>query len=601
MGKSIVDIKNMGDALRNTGYKDIESAVAEIVDNSIEANAKDIFIIMSEDINLKSGRKVVTEIGFLDNGDGMNDDVLGRCLGIGATTRVERKGMGRFGVGLPQASLHACPEVVVYSWQNGLENCKKVYLDINKVKEGIQTDIADPESSSLPGKYQKYVSYKTLSTEYDFNESGTLVIWKNCDNIKPKTRGPLTDRLEFTLGKKFRYFIHKGMSQIKIICDENLEGAIDVYPNDPLMLMEDNYILADNQDPKKSGKKTSGGNYEPAFELYTAGGVGTGEVEVPVKYYDKQGEVATSTVIVRFSKIKDKFYDDTAFPSGNPGTYEIGKHVARVEGISVVRANREIDFGVFDYYNPTNEPQHRWWGCEIIFEPELDEAFGVTNNKQHVNLKNDLKNYNVEFEDYEEEVSSMWEQLSVVGETIKRMYAENEATKKNSRTKETPNSPSTNIINAVENEEAEDADYDEGDSMGNLTPEEVFQIGKDELEGQGIENPTKEQINNFFSNKVNFDYVDSGERAPAFDYKFVLDTTIISINTSHKLYTSFLVKIYDTSNDAKTTFELFLASLVQSIRRTDTQQKQQNDALIAMFYTKLNQYIDKQLNPIDVK
>ena len=41
MGKSIVDIKNMGDALRNTGYKDIESAVAEIVDNSIEANAKE--------------------------------------------------------------------------------------------------------------------------------------------------------------------------------------------------------------------------------------------------------------------------------------------------------------------------------------------------------------------------------------------------------------------------------------------------------------------------------------------------------------------------------------------------------------------------------
>ena len=45
MGKSIVDIKNMGDALRNTGYKNIESAVSEIIDNSIEANAKNIFVI----------------------------------------------------------------------------------------------------------------------------------------------------------------------------------------------------------------------------------------------------------------------------------------------------------------------------------------------------------------------------------------------------------------------------------------------------------------------------------------------------------------------------------------------------------------------------
>lgn len=31
MGASIVDIQNMGDALRNTGYKNIESAVAEII------------------------------------------------------------------------------------------------------------------------------------------------------------------------------------------------------------------------------------------------------------------------------------------------------------------------------------------------------------------------------------------------------------------------------------------------------------------------------------------------------------------------------------------------------------------------------------------
>ena len=126
MANSIVDIKNMGDALRNTGYKNIESAAAEIVDNSVEANAKDVFMIISESINPFSGRKVVTEIGFLDPGEGMNVDILGRCLGIGATTRQERKGMGRFGVGLPQASLHACPEVEVYSWQNGIGNCHRI-------------------------------------------------------------------------------------------------------------------------------------------------------------------------------------------------------------------------------------------------------------------------------------------------------------------------------------------------------------------------------------------------------------------------------------------------------------------------------------------
>ena len=182
MGASIVDIKNMGDALRNTGYKNIESAVSEIIDNSVEANAKNIFVILREGV-ATSGRKVVNEIGFLDNGDGMSADILGSCLGIGASTRQARKGMGRFGVGLPQASLYACPEIEVYSWQDGIENAKKVYLDINKIKDGIQTEIEDPVLEKIPDPYAGYISYQTMFEQYDFAKSGTLVIWKKCDRI----------------------------------------------------------------------------------------------------------------------------------------------------------------------------------------------------------------------------------------------------------------------------------------------------------------------------------------------------------------------------------------------------------------------------------
>lgn len=599
MGKSIVDIQNMGDALRNTGYKNIESAVAEIVDNSVEANATDIFVIMSENINPVSGRKLVNEIGFLDNGEGMDTDILGSCLGIGATTRRARKGMGRFGVGLPQASLHACPEVIVYSWQHGIDNCQMVYLNIDKVKEGIQKDIADPENCSLPDKYQKYIKYKTIDNEYNFTENGTLVIWNKCDNLSPRSRGPLQKRLEFELGKKFRHFIYDGRTNIKIICDENQETAVDVYPNDPLMLMDNNYVLGNSDDPGKAVYKDQTGNAEPVFELYTGDGTGTGEITVPVKYLSKDEKVLQSKVQIRFSKVKNKFYDETAFPTGNPGSGGIGKHVKRLEGISVIRAGREIDFGTFDYYNPTNEPQHRWWGCEIIFEPELDELFGVTNNKQHVQLNN-MSGDKGEDIDYDEEVQPVWEQLQkYIAPTIKAMYSENEATRHNTRSKETEVSPSTNIINAVENEEQDD-DEDFVNPMDELTPAEVLAIGKEELEEQGYENPTEEQIKSFFSNKVLFEYTDRGERSPAFDYKQVLDTTRIMINTGHKFYTSFLSEIYINS-EAKTTFELFIGSLIQSVVRTDAHQKIENDRLISTFYTKLNQYIEKQLNPVNVK
>lgn len=597
MGKSIVDIKNMGDALRNTGYKNIESAVSEIIDNSVEAQAKNIFVILCEGI-AASGRKVVTEIGFLDNGEGMNDDVLGSCLGIGASTRQARKGMGRFGVGLPQASLYACPEIEVYSWQNGVENAKKVYLDINKIKDGEQTEIEDPVASSIPDPYASYLSYNTMFESYDFTKSGTLVIWKKCDRINPKTRGPLTERLEFTLGQKFRYFIHDGISKIKIVCEENPDAAVDVAPNDPLLLMDDNCVLCHTDDVKivyKPGQKTDA---EPPFELY-CGENGTGEVEVPVKYLNKIGEVAESTVLVRFSIVKDKFYDETAFPTGNPGNYALGKHAAKVEGISVIRAKREIDFRRFDFYNVINEPQHRWWGCEIIFEPELDELFGVANNKQYVELKkvdvNDL-------DPDELDIAPIWDQLAdTIRPTIKAMYDKNEETRHNTRSFEDAKSPSTDIINIVENDPATaDIDDDFDDDIDIPSAEVVAETGKEELKELGYENPTDEQGTAFINNSVNFVYADKGERSPAFDFKPVLKTTVITINTSHKFYTSFLSKIYSNS-EVKTTFELFLASLIQSVRKTDSYQQVENDRLMTAWYNRLNNYISEQLNPRNTK
>lgn len=594
MGASIVDIKNMGDALRNTGYKNIESAVAEIIDNSVEANAENIFVILREGI-ASSGRKVVTEVGFLDNGDGMDSNVLGNCLGIGASTRQARRGMGRFGVGLPQASLYACPLIEVYSWQNGIENAKKVYLDIEKIKRGVQTEIEDPVLATIPKPYSDYISYRTMSEEYDFSNSGTLVIWKNCDRISPKTRGPLTDKLEASLGQKFRYFIHDGVSQIKIVCDENRDASVDVAPNDPMFLMDDNCVLCKEGEPKKLYRRGQEEGLEAPFELFTAKGTGDGEIDVPIKYVNKEGEVAVANVKLRFSIVKNKFYDETAFPSGtNPGNYELGKYAAKLEGISVIRARREIDFRKFNFYNNVNEPQHRWWGCEIIFDPELDEAFGVANNKQYVELKevdvNDL-------DPDEREVMPVWVQLAdIIKPTIRAMYAQNEETRSSTRSFDDAASASTDIINAVENDPDTTDYYEEIENEPKPSDEEAAEKGKEELKILGYENPTDEQGKAFIHNKINFAYEDKGERSPAFDYKIVLSTTLITINTSHKFYTSFLQKIY-TNPEVKTTFELFLASLIQSIRRTNISQQNENDRLLSTWYNKLNNYISEQLNP----
>ena len=53
------------------------------------------------------------------------------------------------------------------------------------------------------------------------------------------------------------------------------------------------------------------------------------------------------------------------------------------QGISFVRKGREIDFGNFGYYT-LYDLTDRYWGCEIQFEPVLDEHFGVSIDKQGV-------------------------------------------------------------------------------------------------------------------------------------------------------------------------------------------------------------------------
>ena len=255
MGQSIVQIKQMGDALRSSGYKSIDSAVAELIDNSIEAGAHDVFVIMKERIDPVTRRNAVYEFGILDNGSGMDISKLACCLGIGYTTKSDRRGMGRFGVGLPQASLHVTPSVEVYSWTEDDgpidedEPVRQVWLDINKVKTGEQEEINDPELQEIPAQFRRFLHYRTLEREFDFTEHGTLVYWKNCDNVKPKTMSALNDKLEFALGRKFRHLIADGTHNIRLITIGHEDQAIDVLPNDPLFLMKPNYVLGNPDDP----------------------------------------------------------------------------------------------------------------------------------------------------------------------------------------------------------------------------------------------------------------------------------------------------------------------------------------------------------------
>ena len=112
----------------NSGYRNADYALAEIVDNSIEAHAKniDIFIIQKRS---KEGRQVwrTDKVAVLDDGHGMSEKILSSALTFGYGTHVKeapqvysdaRGKMGKFGYGLPNSSVSQARKVSVWSWQN---------------------------------------------------------------------------------------------------------------------------------------------------------------------------------------------------------------------------------------------------------------------------------------------------------------------------------------------------------------------------------------------------------------------------------------------------------------------------------------------------
>jgi hypothetical protein len=66
--------------------------------------------------------------------------------------------------------------------------------------------------------------------------------------------------------------------------------------------------------------------------------------------------------------------------------------VTKGAGVSIVRAGREIDFGWYFLGDKRKENYDDWWRCELCFEPELDEYFGVTHSKQAINPTEELRN-----------------------------------------------------------------------------------------------------------------------------------------------------------------------------------------------------------------
>ena len=339
---SVIVLDRFIQATRDSGYKGTASAISELVDNSIQAGATRISISVAA-----SSEDGSVCVRTLDDGSGMDPATLRQSLRFGGSTRFGyRSGLGRYGMGLPNASLSQARRLTVYTWQGHDlttgRNQKSPgtgalhgqvftsYLDVDEIVSGDMQEVPEPWAA------------KDLDLPITTG-SGTLVVWERCDRLDNRRVSTLARKLDAELARRFRHFLWKGL-RIEV----NGERVI---PMDPLFL---------HKRAQLSGAALFG---EPLIYEVRA------NPAVP--------EV-TGRVEVRFSELPV----DRWFRLSNEEKRRRG--ISKGAGVSVVRAGREVDFGWFLLGSKHRENYDDWWRCEVQFEPVLDEAFGITHTKQQV-------------------------------------------------------------------------------------------------------------------------------------------------------------------------------------------------------------------------
>ena len=336
-------------ALMNMSFKNTANALAELLDNSIDATGGDIELICHETSVMRKQKKMeqISEIAVFDDGKGMEPALLEMCLGVGDGTHLKpelREKFGRFGLGLSMSSMTQAHLVEIYSWQGGVENTHYVKLDVNEVQSGAQKELI-VQKKPFPDKYKNIVR--------KIEDSGTLVIWSNLSN-PTWARGESTlKNAASIIGSMYRSFLDEGSLTIRMvnITSNKKMSEFICKPNDPL------YLMKNSQTPAPWSDRAM-------FELLR-------EDDYPVKFNDKTYSI----------KIKSSFSLKEARAGDSAGNTPHGQHAKNNMGISLLREGREIN--LVTTLCSSSDPTERWWGLEVNIPHELDDLFEITPDKSN--------------------------------------------------------------------------------------------------------------------------------------------------------------------------------------------------------------------------
>ena len=156
------------ESTRAIGYS-IESAIADVIDNSIAAKASNVEIIFNY--------LPYPYIAICDDGNGMDGDKLTESMRYGSSSPTDERcedDLGRYGLGMKTASLSQCRSLTVISKQG--ENIEARRWDLDHIKHTKKWSLEVLNED----EFKNVIGFDSLQKK----ETGTLVVWESLDKLK---------------------------------------------------------------------------------------------------------------------------------------------------------------------------------------------------------------------------------------------------------------------------------------------------------------------------------------------------------------------------------------------------------------------------------
>jgi hypothetical protein len=209
-------------SLRDIGYT-FEIAVADILDNSISANAKNIEIHVE--------KTPYQTLCILDDGDGMNEDTLREAMRISTIdpdAERDSNDLGRFSLGLKTASYSQCKLLTVISKSNSSEIYAKQW-DLDKVSNLNKWALNSLNEGDIKELFSSLDDSSLMERLKELN-SGTLVVWQKLDRFEDSSLSRKLTELREHLSLVFHRFLEGTHKSNKVNISINGKKLIPFNP-----------------------------------------------------------------------------------------------------------------------------------------------------------------------------------------------------------------------------------------------------------------------------------------------------------------------------------------------------------------------------------